>query len=318
MPEQQHRLHNFLHSVLLLSAMAVLLASLGYLLAGRTGALMALVFCMLAILLNPGMSPYLLLRMYQARVLDQRLAPDLNQVLLELVRRAHLSYVPALFYIPSDTINAFTVGSRRNTAIALTQAMLERMPTREIIGVLAHEISHVKNNDTWVMGVADLFSRLTASLSLFGQILFFINLPLVLFSEYSINWFAIVLLILAPNLSALLQLALSRTREYDADLGAVDLAADPVGLARALARLEQESGRYMEQLFRPGSRLPTPSILRTHPPTQERVRRLLELAEEQHADLSIVHESSVLTPPAWSTEKPQRRRPRRHISGLWY
>ena len=298
--------------------MVILLAGLGHLLAGTTGVFMALGFSVLVILLNPGMSPYLLLRMYRARPLDEHSAPDLIQAIQELARRAHLPNAPALYYIPSDMINAFAVGSRRHTAIALTQALLERMPTRELVGILAHEISHVKNNDTWVMGVADLFSRLTASLSLFGKILLIINLPLLLFSEYSINWFAILLLILAPNLSALLQLALSRTREYNADLVAVELTGDPVGLAQALVRLEQESGRYMEQLFRPGSRLPTPSILRTHPPTEERVRRLMELAENQQAGQPIADKFSAMAPPIWSTEKPQYRRPRRHISGLWY
>ncbi len=317
MPVTKHRLHNILHSLLLLSAMALLLAALGYLLAGTIGMVMALGFSIVAMVMHPGMSPYLLLRLYRARELDARLAPDLNRVVQELARRAQLPHSPKLFYIPSDTINAFTVGSREHTVIAITQAMLERMPTREFIGVLAHEMSHVSNRDTWVMGVADLFSRLTASLSLFGQLLLLINLPLLLFSDYTISWFAILLLILAPNLSALLQLALSRTREYDADLGAVDLTGDPVGLAQALDRLEHETGRYMEQLFRPGSRVPNPSLLRTHPPTEERIRRLIELAESRQA-AAIAHELPVLSPPQWSSQRPRTRHPRRHISGLWY
>ncbi len=318
MTVQEHRNQNILHSILLLTGMVMLLAGLGHLLAGSTGAIMALGFSILGIVINPGLSPHLLLRMYRAQPLDESSAPDLNNALQVLAQRANLPYTPALFYIPSDMINAFAVGSHRHAAIALTQALLERMPAREIIGVLAHEISHVKNHDTWVMGVADLFSRLTASLSLFGQILVFINLPLLIFTEYSINWYAILLLILAPNLSALLQLALSRTREYNADLGAVELTGDPAGLAQALVRLEQTTGRYMEQLFRPGSRLPSPSILRTHPPTEERVRRLMELAEARQTGRSAVLDSAAMAPPVWSTQMPAYRRPRRHISGLWY
>jgi heat shock protein HtpX len=167
------------------------------------------------------------------------------------------------------------------------------------------------------MGVADVFSRGTSLLSLVGQLLLVLNLPLVLFSEVSFNWFAILLLVFAPSLSALAQLALSRTREYDADLNAARLTGDPESLARALARIERTQGGWWERIFLPGRRIPDPSLLRTHPQTRERVERLMALRPAFGAagDLPV-------TRPAIDVRsgfgRPVVRPPRWHVSGLWH
>ncbi|NOZ37230.1 MAG: M48 family metalloprotease, partial [Gammaproteobacteria bacterium] len=187
---------------------------------------------------------------------------------------------------------------------------------RETIGVLAHEISHIQNNDMWVMGIADMFSRLTSMLSLFGQLLLLLNLPLIIFSAVSINWMAILILIFAPSLSALAQLGLSRTREYDADLNAARLTGDPEGLARALLKIERQQGSFMERIFLPGRRIPDPSLLRTHPPTDERVRRLMELRHDS-AVASMNLPARGFMPDAFLEHSAQRP-PRWHINGLWH
>ncbi|WP_227272060.1 M48 family metalloprotease [Roseobacter weihaiensis] len=90
-------------------------------------------------------------------------------------------------------------------------------------------------------------------------------------------WIVPILLVVSPTIMALLRLALSRTREYDADRGGAELTGDPAGLASALLKLERRTGRFWEEMILPGRRIPDPSLLRTHPPTEERVRRLQEL-----------------------------------------
>jgi heat shock protein HtpX len=168
-----------------------------------------------------------------------------------------------------------------------------------------------------VMGLADLFSRLTSVLSLFGQLLLLVNLPLLLMSQVTINWFAILILIFAPHLSALAQLGLSRTREYDADLNASRLTGDPEGLARALTAIDRLQGDWLERVLLPGRRLPEPSLLRTHPPTQQRVARLLALQRSvnaRHLPLRIDRPSGVDV----LSDDGIRRAPRWHISGLWH
>jgi heat shock protein HtpX len=176
-------------------------------------------------------------------------------------------------------------------------------------------MSHIRSNDLRVMGLADIISRLTSLLSLVGQFLLILNLPLILWSDVAINWFAIALLVFAPHVSMLAQLGLSRTRELDADLDAARLTGDPAGLARALAKIERLQGSLFERLMLPGMRLPDPSWLRTHPPAEQRIARLLALASDADA------RSSDGPGPGWwesSDRSGLERRPRYHASGLWY
>ena len=257
------------------------------------------------------------MRLYGALRVDYRQAPALVAALSELAERAGLPARPDLYYVPSRTINAFAVGSRKQSVVAVTDGLLGRLNLRETVGVLAHEISHISSNDLWVMGLADLFSRATSVLSLLGLLLLAVNLPLVLFAGASINWFAIGLLVFAPSGSALAQMALSRTREYDADLNAARLTGDPEGLARALAKIERAQGGLWERIFMPGRRVPDPSPLRSHPDTRERIARLMALKPGGPPAVAL---------PAGWTEldlraalgQPVVRPPRWHISGLWH
>jgi heat shock protein HtpX len=178
--------------------------------------------------------------------------------------------------------------------------------------VLGHEISHLKHNDLWVMNLADILSRLTAMLALFGYLLIIVFLPFYFFSDVDMPWTALVLLWLAPHLSALLQMALSRNREYGADIFAAELTGNPLALAAALRKIELYQGRWLEQLIFPGRRMPQPSILRTHPKLNERIKRLQALAEEQYQHLQP-GPSFYLNWPQLNTGRPKRR-----IHGLWY
>jgi heat shock protein HtpX len=314
---RHHAWLNRLQSLLLFAFMGGFLALLGWLLWGGEGVLILLTAGVIFVVLNPTISPALIMRLYGARALTPEQAPTLHAVLSELAYRAGLEVVPRLYYVPSRIISAFTVGRAQQSAIAITDGLLRALDTREQIGVFAHEVSHVRSNDMWVMGLADLFSRLTSLLSLFGQLLLLVNLPLVLMSQVSVNWFAILILIFAPIISTLAQLGLSRAREYDADLNAARLSGDPEGLARALARIDRLQGSWLERALLPGRRLPEPSLLRTHPPTEERVRRLMEL--KQSVGTPPLHPVSAA--PATVDEfgdHAVRRKPRWHIGGLWH
>lgn len=215
---RHHAWLNRLQSLLLLAFMGGFLALLGWLLWGGAGVLVLLVAGVIFVSLNPTVSPRLLMHLYGAVSLNPAQAPTLYSVLRELAKRAGLAAAPTLYYVPSRIVNAFTVGRKDQSAVAVTDGLLQALNTREQVGVLAHEVSHIRSDDMWVMGLADMFSRLTSLLSLFGQLLLLVNLPLLLMSQVTVNWFAILLLILAPSLSALAQLGLSRTREHDADL----------------------------------------------------------------------------------------------------
>jgi heat shock protein HtpX len=131
------------------------------------------------------------------------------------------------------------------------------------------------------MGLADVLTRLTQMLAYLAVILALVNLPAFLLGEAEFPLFALVLLYLAPTAGNLIQLALSRRREYDADLEAASLTGDPAFLASALEKLERYQGRFWEdmRLPVPGRRIPQPSLLRSHPRTEDRVARLRELAD---------------------------------------
>ena len=313
----QHAWINRLQSLLLLAFMGGFLALVGWLLWGGIGVLMLLVLAMVLLLFNPTASPGLIMRLYGARPLAPTQAPDHYAVLRELARRAGLAVVPTLYYVPSQMVNAFTLGQKERSVVAVTDGLMRALDMREQIGVLAHEVSHIRSNDMWVLGLADMFSRLTSLLSLFGQLLLLINLPFLLLGEMTISWFAILILISAPSLSALAQLGLSRTREYDADLNAARLSGDPEGLALALEKIERLQGGWLERLFLPGRRLPEPSLLRTHPPTEQRVHRLMEL-KRPPAGSRLAFRADRLLPGAVLRGNGIQRAPRWHITGLWH
>ena len=313
----RHAFLNRLQSFLLIGIMAAFLGATGWLLWGPDGLTALLLAGTVLVFLNPVASPHLVMRLYHARRLKPAQAPMLYAALEQLARRAGLPATPTLYHVPSAMVNAFAVGTRRHAAIAVTDGLLRRLEPREVVGVLAHEISHVRNNDMWVMGLADMFSRLTSTLSLFGQILLILNLPLIMATGAGVNWAAILLLVFAPTLSALAQLGLSRTREFDADLNAVRLTGDPEGLARALAKIEQIQSSMLEHIFLPGRGIPEPSLLRTHPPTEERIRRLLELRRPPSADsLRLALPQERMLPSGLAA--PVTRRPGWHVNGLWH
>ncbi len=271
---RSRKLKNILHSALIIFALLGLMSILGWLIAGALGVKWTLILSGVMLVISQQVSPQLILRMYRARPLQ---TSYLSAALQELTRRSRMDFVPGLFYVPSQMMNAFSVGSGHASGIAFTDGLLRGLSSRELIAVLAHELSHIRNKDLWVMNLADVFSRVTSAFSFAGLLLLFINLPLLVTEEHAIPWLLILLLVFAPTISALLQLALSRSREFDADTDAAILSGDPEGLASALVKMEQVQQGLLAKIFLPGYKQRQPSMLRTHPQTQKRVQELMAL-----------------------------------------
>jgi heat shock protein HtpX len=277
---RRHRALNAVHTWLLAGGSLLLLAVTAWIFGGPIGVIAAIVFGAISMAAVRRISPQMVLTMYKARPVSRAQFPEGVAIVEELGRRAGLTHAPKLFVVPSKLMNAFAVGRRDDSAIAITDALASRLTTRELAGVLAHEVSHIAHEDVKVMAFADMVSRYTSVMSTVGILSLILNIGGFAGGyEAPVPWFGVLVLVLAPTIGGLLQLALSRTREFDADLGAAMLTGDPDGLASALVKLERFQGRMWESLMLPGGRTPAPSVLRTHPPTEERVARLATFRE---------------------------------------
>ena len=312
-----HKRRNLLQSALLLGGLEAVLALSAWLIWGWVGIIWAAGTVLLVLSIAPHVPPHAVMRMYRAREVDPRFGGLLNDIVTILAERAELPALPRLFVIPSATLNAFATGQPRQAAIAVTEGLLRCLTAREIAGVLAHEISHIRNNDLWVMGLADAISRFTASLSYVAVLLALFNGFGLLTGEEYVSWWAVLVLYVAPTVSSLLQLALSRAREYDADLEGAWLTGDPIGLASALRRLERYTGRFWEDLMFPvpGRRIPQPSLLRSHPTTEERVARLMQLDARRLRPVIHVGDEPLLS---LFSSSPIAMRPRYRWPGVWF
>jgi len=312
---RRHKLRNVAHSILLLGGIVALLALCGWVLFGPGGLVGMALGTAIALAISPAVSPGMVLRLYRAREISPHDLPDVLRVLAALAERAGLARRPRLYYVPSRMLNAFAVGGRDDAVIAVTDGMLRALDLRELAGVLAHEISHIRNRDLWLMAIADVAGRLTRLMTLLGLALLIINLPLWLSGAAAIPWLVVPLLVFAPQITILLQLALSRAREFDADLDAAGLTGDPGALAAALAKLERYQRGPWEQILMPGRRLPEPSVLRTHPPTAERIARLEALASALPLPPLPERGAPRRIETAWPTVQVA---PRARLLGFWY
>ena len=306
----RHRSINRIQTALLVLTLIGIAALASGLLFGEGGLWMALGASIFALLFEPAAASTLTLRLYRARPIHPGDAPELWEIVRDLATRAGLPAVPIPHYIPSAVVNAFATGSKRHSAIALTDGILRSLTPRELAGVIAHEVAHIANDDLRVMGLADYISRLTSLLALLGQIAIILSLPALLVGAAEVNWFGLFLLAVSPQLALLAQLGLSRVREFDADHLAAQLTGDPHGLASALAKIERVNRSWRAWLM-PGWGNPEPSWLRTHPATPDRIARLLELVPQ--------HPVTLRPHPFYTAPEPVKamRSPRWHPGGLW-
>jgi heat shock protein HtpX len=278
---KQSTLSATLRTTILFAALGGLLVVIGALVGGPQGAGL---FLVIALVINLGsyfFSDKLALAASRAKPIDESEAPRLYQMMRELTTRADLP-MPRLYVIPSDQPNAFATGRNpKHAAVAVTRGITKLLSEDELRGVLGHELTHVRNRDILIQSVA---SAIGTAITYVAYMLMFFggdedNGPLGLIS-------ALAMVILAPIAASIIQLAISRQREYAADAGGAELCGNPESLASALLRLEQGAAAMPMQvsqaaeplyIVRPFKGKGMAGLFSTHPPIEERVRRLRQM-----------------------------------------
>jgi heat shock protein HtpX len=277
---------NMLKTGLLLTGLTLILIAIGNLLGGQTGIIVALVFAALMNIGSYWFSDKLVVRMAGAVPLSEQEAPELYQMTREMCHRANMP-MPRLYLIPDMQPNAFATGRNpQNGVVAVTQGLLQLMNYDEVKGVIAHELAHIKNRDTLIMAIA---ATIAGAISAVAHMFYYATLFFGSRDEDAPNPLAaLALVIVAPLAAMIVQLAISRAREYEADKTGAEIAGTPIGLANALRKLEAAAQRIPNEHAQPATAhmyIVNPlrgggimALFSTHPPVQERVRRLEAMA----------------------------------------
>ncbi len=282
---RRQRRANRVQSAAILLTLIGLAALTGLLIGGADGLVFAAGLAGLFLIISATAGDEIFVRAYGAVRITPAIAPDLVRVVTELARRADLPRPPALYMVPSDILQALAAGSRKAPAIAITSGLLHALPAREVAAVLAHEVAHIRHGDTFLMRLAAAAGIMTHAMTTTGLFLLIAYLPILRAAGAAVPVPAIVLLVGAPLVGDLLQLSLSRRREFLADAGAVELTGDPVALANALRRIEVLQGDDWERFDTRGWRWL--HWLRTHPTTRERLERLVALVAPAEPDAAL-------------------------------
>jgi heat shock protein HtpX len=283
-------MNNRIRTTLLLAALTVFLVWMGNIIGGRQGMLIALVLAAGMNFFSYWYSDKIVLKMYRAQPISPQQAPKLYQMVQDLARQAELP-MPKVVLIPKDAPNAFATGRNpENAVVAVTQGLLKIMEPEEVKGVLAHELGHVKNRDILIGSIAATLAgavMMLASMARFAAIFGGGQS-----SENRGGGLGLFLMaILAPIGAAVIQMAISRSREYQADASGAKFAGHPEGLARALEKLGAYSGRVPMNaspstahmfIVNPLSGGGMASLFSTHPPLQERIARLRQMGGGQY------------------------------------
>ena len=275
---------NSIKTGVLLAGLTALFMGAGFMLGGEGGMMIALVFACATNLFAYWNADKIVLRMYNAKEVTPHSAPGFYGIVEQLARRAQMP-MPKVYIIDSDQPNAFATGRNpENAAVAATRGLLRILDNEEIAGVMAHELAHVKNRDTLIMTVT---ATIAGALSMLANFALFFggnrNTPLGIVGT-------IAVMILAPIAAMLVQMAISRTREYGADAGGAEICGNPMWLARALEKLEQGSRQIDNDaaeanpatahmfIVNPLHAHSVDSLFSTHPKTANRVKKLREIA----------------------------------------
>lgn len=294
---------NLFRTFALLALLSGLIVLAGYLLVGNEqGLYYGLGFAALSSFGSWYYSDQAALAAFQAKPTPREEAPELYARLEKLCDRAGIP-TPPLYVVPSEAPNAFATGRDPNhAAIALTEGIINLLPDDELDSVIAHELTHVRNRDTLTQAVA---GTLAGSLTYLGRILTLgaLYFPVTRGGRRGNNPIAILfLLVIAPLTAGLIQMAISRTREYAADAGSAEITGNPLALVRALEKLEAMGQKIpihgnpaFAPLFivNPLTKEGLMTLFMTHPKTEDRIQRLQELAKQINVDGS---ESKVLSP----------------------
>ena len=275
---------NIMRTAILLAGMTALFMAVGFMLGGEAGMLIALVVALGMNVFAYWNSDKMVLRMYGAREVDQRSAPDLHGMVAQLAENAGLP-MPRVYIIDNPQPNAFATGRNpENAAVAATTGLLQRLNSEEVAGVMAHELAHVKNRDTLIMTITATLAGAISMLANFG--LFFggnRNNPLGIVGVLAVA-------ILAPLAAMLVQMAISRAREYEADRIGAEICGRPLWLASALEKIHRaahaidnhpaERNPATAHLFiiNPLHAHKVDGLFSTHPNTENRIARLRQMA----------------------------------------
>jgi len=288
--QRRHQRRNAMHTLLLGCLSGLLVALVAWSALGLAGLLWAGLLLAGSLWSVTRVSASVMLGLFRGRELEESEWPQLFRIIRDLSARADLPAVPRIFYMPSRAMNAFAIGRANDSAIAVTDGLLRKLTHRQLAGVLAHEMSHIRKGDLSVMALADILSRITVLMSVVGLVGAAIVPALGLErNAVSMSLAGVLLLIIAPSLGGMLQRAMSRAREYDADLDAVGLTGDPEGLTQALLVLDRRQQGVWEQLVVPGLRLHQLSVFRTHPRTERRILRLHSLRAHYRPSIGLRH-----------------------------
>lgn len=273
---------NTVKTTLLLAILTAIFIVIGNLVGGQSGMIIALIIAALMNFISYWFSDKIVLAMYRAKPVTRDEAKDIYRIVEDLTQREGLP-MPKIYIIPNDSPNAFATGRDPNhAAVAVTEGLLDLMSYEEVQGVIAHELSHVKHRDTLIGTIAATLAgaiMMLANMARWGAFLYGGR------DENGRNNIIslLVLAVLAPLAAMLIQMAISRSREYKADEGAARMTGNPNGLASALRKLGEVSKRRpmvasnnTAHLFivQPFSGQAFLSLFSTHPPIEERVKRL--------------------------------------------
>jgi len=284
-----HLAANYAKTAMLMGGLVALLAIGGHAFGGERGMLM---FGGLGLVMNFVMywfSDRIALMAHRAQEVDRHEAPTLHAVIERLTRRAGMP-MPRVYIIPSQALNAFATGRNPgHAAVAVTEGLMDALDERQLAGVLAHELSHVRNRDVLIATIAAGVAGLISSLGYAMQWGFMLGGGSRDDEERGGGLAALAWIIVAPIVALLIQMAISRSREYQADASGAALLGDPGALADALTTLERARGVVPYDFAGPatahlfivnplrGTAASIMSLLSTHPPIEERIRRLREM-----------------------------------------
>ena len=276
---------NYFKTGLLLAAMTALFGAVGFLIGGESGMLIALALAAAMNLFAYWNSDRMVLSMYGAHEVDAQTAPEFYGLVQQLAQRAGLP-MPRVYVIDNDQPNAFATGRNpENAAVAATTGLLHSLSREEIAGVMAHELGHVKNRDTLIMTIT---ATLAGAIGMLANFAMFFGGSRDNRSGLGIIG-SIAVMILAPVAAMLVQMAISRSREYEADKAGAEISGNPRALASALQRISGTVERVPNQqaegnpatahmfIINPLTGGGVDNLFSTHPSTENRVAALLQM-----------------------------------------
>lgn len=285
---------NRVKSVMLLTLLSLILMAIGGVVGGQNGA-MAMFLISLAInFYTYWNSDKMALRAYNAQPLSESQVPELYELVRELCRKAELP-MPRLYVIPTDVPNAFATGRNpEHAAVAVTEGILSMLNRDEIAGVISHELSHVKHRDTLIMTLSASIATAISYIANIAQWAAIFGTARDEDGNRSNPIALIVTIVVAPLAASLIQFALSRSREYMADASGARICGKPLALASALLKLDDYAHHRVIPDAKPatsGLFIINPlagvggmaNLFSTHPSTEERVKKLREIAAEMHS-----------------------------------